>query len=163
LALERLVPHTGVPEVRSALCDLLKRGVDAEVLRRILLLYPHPEADLAAALSRSAPRLDAAAAELAIRWLRGASYRVASLLTPFLDHPDPRVDAWALSGWPPGNRPDPVRLARLLASEDEALLIALLRLLKREGPPAVLCTRIGALRESSSPAVRAWAALLTRD
>ncbi len=165
LALERLSTLTGRPEVRGALAERLRREEDPEILRRILSLYPRPDGEIDAALARAAPRLDPSSAEFALRRFRSFPRLDPAYLLPFLEHRSPRVIGEALAIWPPSAAPpDLPLLARLLASEEEVLLIPLLRLLRRGRVPGALLPRLRALAgESPFPAVRVWALAIVRE
>jgi hypothetical protein len=89
----------------------------------------------------------------------------AEFLRPFLTHKSPAVIAGALSGWPEdavaGGRSE---LAVLLCKDDEAILIPLLRLLKKERLPRWASGRLLSLmKEHPSTAVRVWASAIVRD
>ncbi|MDR1965555.1 MAG: DnaJ domain-containing protein [Synergistaceae bacterium] len=93
------------------------------------------------------------------RWKLSREY-----LKPFLSHGSPSVIAGALNCWPDemDGRELP-EISGLLVRDEEAILVPLLRLLKRRKHQDGT-GRIGWLmREHPSPAVRVWASAIVRD
>jgi hypothetical protein len=89
----------------------------------------------------------------------------SEFMRPFLSHKSPAVIAGALSGWPEnsvsGERSE---LTILLCKDDEAILVPLLRLLKKERLPRWTGARLLSLmKEHPSAAVRVWASAIVRD
>jgi hypothetical protein len=89
----------------------------------------------------------------------------AEFMRPFLLHKSPAVIAGALSGWPEdsvsGERSE---LTILLCKDDEAILIPLLRILKKEHlPPWTGGRLLSLMKGHPSAAVRVWASAIVRD
>jgi hypothetical protein len=86
-------------------------------------------------------------------------------MRPFLLHKSSAVIAGALSGWPEGAvSGERSELTVLLCRDDEAILIPLLRVLKRERLPNWAGGRLLSLMKGHpSAAVRVWASAIVRD
>jgi hypothetical protein len=89
----------------------------------------------------------------------------AEFMRPFLLHKSPAVIAGALSSWPEGSvSGGRSELTILLCKDDEAILIPLLRLLRKERLPRWTGGRLRTLmKEHPSSAVRVWASAIVRD
>ncbi|MCX7829164.1 MAG: hypothetical protein N2315_08240, partial [Thermanaerothrix sp.] len=166
LALEELrkVEDPGLRE-RLAV-SVLSRGVpDGEVLARILSMFRPSCLDVVRNVCRWGGVYGRAEAVGVLRWIKYGGVRDRGILKPFCANRDLGVLAALLDMWPSGmGLPDVSDMSRFLKSDNEALLGAALRLVKREGPQAWMMPRIEKLASSHpSPAVRVWASAIVRN
>ena len=162
LAVEALRGRADLPEVRQALLDMLSRCTEEEFLQFLDRGIPE-------GIKKSIPSLVAS---------RGAGFseagglrvlRVLALfkdrreaLGAFLRHSSKHLRGEALRIWPQGALPpEGALLGELLRSEEDEILIPLLRMLRFT--PLSAWVRMGVqriAREHSSPTVRVWAKTL---
>jgi hypothetical protein len=138
-------------------------GEVLEVLLDIFSNSPKRE-DIVRALLLHAQRFSEQEAVMFLGRLKQWKART-EFMRPFLLHKSPAVIASALSGWPEGAvSGERSELTILLCKDDEAILIPLLRLLKKENLPRWTVGRLLSLmKEHPSAAVRVWASAIVRD
>jgi hypothetical protein len=167
LALRQLSLSGMNDEAASAAIEHFRRNVPCgEVLEVLLDIFsnsPRRE-DMIRALLLHAQRFSEQEAVMFLGRLKQWKART-EFMRPFLLHKSPAVIAGALSGWPEssilGERSE---LIILLCKDDEAILIPLLRLLKKEPLPRWAVGRLLSLmKEHPSAAVRVWASAIVRD
>jgi hypothetical protein len=166
LALEELrkLEDLGLRERLAVLA--LSRGMpDGEVLSRVLSIFKPSAAEVARSVCRWGGVYGRSDAVGVLRWLKYGGVRDRGLLKPFCGNRDLGVLAALLDMWPSGvGLPDVSDMSRFLKSEDEGILGAALRLVKREGPQSWMMPRIEKLASSHpSPAVRVWASAIVRN
>jgi hypothetical protein len=153
-------------EVAQAVVEHFRKNVPAtDTLERLLDVFSNSpkRGELAGALLPHLEKLtESDALVLLSRFRRWKAPQ--EMIRPFLTHRSPAVIANALSCWPSagiGERPE---LAGLLKKDEEAVLVPLLRLLRREKLPLWAAVRLEKLmKEHPSPAVRVWASAIVRD
>ena len=139
-------------EVLEVLLDVFSNSPKRDDMVRALLLHAQkfPEQEAVMFLGRLK------------RWKAKSEF-----LRPFLLHKSPAVIAGALLGWPEGSASVPgerSELTILLCKDDEAILIPLLRLLRKEQLPRWTGVRLlNLMKEHPSAAVRVWASAIVRD
>lgn len=145
--------------------SLLSRGVpDGEVLKKALGMFRPACSEVARAICRWGASYGREEAVSVIRWLKYGGARDRALFKPFCSSQDPVVLVTLLDAWPMGcGLPDVSDMSRFLKFEDEHLLGAALRLIKREGPQGWMMPRLERLASShGSAAVRVWASAIVR-
>ena len=137
-------------EVLEALLDVFSNSPRRDDMMRALLFHAtgFPEQEAMMLLGRLK------------RWKARVEF-----MRPFLLHKSSAVIAGALSGWPEDSvSGERAELTVLLCRDDEAILIPLLRLLKKEHLPRWTGGRLLSLmKEHPSAAVRVWASSIVRD
>jgi hypothetical protein len=148
-AVEHFRRNTPCGEVLEAILDIFSNSPKRGDMVRALLLHTTKFTEQEAVMFLG--RLK--------RW--GAK---PDFMRPFLLHKSPAVIACALSGWPESSASGgKSELIILLCKDDEAILVPLLRLLKREKLPQWTAGRLSSLmREHPSAAVRVWASAIVR-
>jgi len=167
LALRQISYRDAGDEIRAAALEHFTKNIPAtEVLVSLLSLFTgsREARGFMGAIASHARRFSSSDAQIALRWLRQQNAD-KSCFTPFLSHPSHAVAAAALGAWPPSfGLPETSDVANLLKTDDEAALVALLRLLRREGAPAWTISQITRISsEHASSAVRVWASAIVRD
>ena len=169
LALRQLSQSGMSDDAASAAVEHFRRNMPcAEVLEVLLDVFSNSPKrdDMVRALLFHAQKFSEQEAVMLLGRLK--RWRVKSeFLRPFLMHKSPAVIAGALASWPedsdavPGERSE---LTILLCKDDEAILIPLLRLLKKEKLPRWTGVRLSNLMKGHpSAAVRVWASAIVRD
>ena len=165
LALRQISACNIREEVAEAVMGHFKKNIPAiDTLERLLDVFSNsPKRDELARVLL--PHLDKLTESDALVLLsRFRRWKVPhEMMRPFLSHSSPAVIAGALSCLPSagiGERPE---LAGLLKKDDEAVLVPLLRLLRREKLPRWTAGRLEKLMKHPSPAVRVWASAIVRD
>ena len=167
LALRQISIYNVKDDIATAVIDHFKKNTPvSETLERVLDVFSHsPRRDeLARVMLTHLPKLsESDAMAMLSRFKRWKAQ--SELLRPFLSHGSPAVVACALSCWPTeAQTADKSELAGLLRHDDEAILIPLLRTLRREKLPPWAGGRVEKLmKEHPSPAVRVWAYAIVRD
>lgn len=167
LALKKLSARDAAGDVKAALEEHFAEGVPtSEVLEGILsLLSASPAASgFARMLASRAKEYSAHDAQAVLKWFR--LHKIPKeCYAAFLSHPLNSVIAATLNRWPSSETlidvPDVVSLLR---SDDENILIPLLRIIKKEKLPIWVIGVITKLAsEYPSPAVRVWASAIVRE
>ena len=167
LALKRLSPHSVTDEMRTAIAEHFAEYVpSSEALEPLLsLFYSSPQAaGFARALASHAVRFSSADAGIVLKFLKRCNAPADSYRF-FLAHPSDSVAAAAITAWPAGQGlPGTDDILNLLKKDNEALLVALLRLLKREKAPLQAMPHIIKISaENKSMAARVWASAIVRE
>lgn len=167
LALRQISLRNASDEILTAVMEHFAENIPTtEVLERLLTLFTGsgPAKGFTKALALHARRFSSSDAQVALRWLRRQNSG-RECFAPFLSHASPAVVAAALNGWASSfGLPEVSDIVNLLKTEDEAVLVALLRLLRRERTPAWAIPQITRISlEHASPAVRVWASAIVRD
>lgn len=167
LALQQLSLREMTDEVFRILTDHFKKIIPpTEVLSSLLSLFTHSDqaAELGRNLCLHTVHYSASDALHLLRWLRRQKFR-ADCLPAFLSHSSELVVGGALAMWQPGEGlPDTATLGVLLQRKEEAILLPLLRMLKREKISPWMLPAIDKIsKEHSAPAVRVWAASIVRE
>jgi hypothetical protein len=138
----------------------------SEVLECLLSIFASSDYadDLAQALTLHAASFSSGDVVLLISWFKRRRLPV-DYFAAFLSNPSDPVIAAVLSNWPQNERlPETTEVFNLLKKSDEAILVPLLRLLKKEKLPIWIMPAITKLsRDHKSPAVRVWACAIVRD
>ena len=167
LALKRISIRDTTDEIRRALVDHFRKNIPtSEVLESVLSLFAASPlgADLARVLARHSDNFSQGDALMLLRWYK----RIAvgkECYAAFLGHASKVVVATALGSWPAGEGlPETSEIVSLLKTGDEAILIPLLRLLKKEKLPIWILQVVDRImKEHQSAAVRVWASAIVRD
>jgi hypothetical protein len=167
LALQSISFRDATNDMRRAVVDHFARHTPStEILESLLALFSAPgiSTDLARVLVSHSGSFSSSDSLLVLKWLRRQNLP-KEFFVPFLSHPLDSVIAAALNGWPQGQSlPESVDLLGLLKKSDEAILVPLLRLMKKEKIPMWLIPSINKIMaEHKSPAVRVWASAIVRD
>jgi hypothetical protein len=167
LALQSITRYDVTDEVRRSVIEhFSKCAPSAEILESLLALFSSSEraVDMARALASHAGDYSSADSFMIMRWFKRQN-APKECYAPFLSHPQNAVAAAALTGWPSGQSlPESLDLMNLLKKDDEAILVPLLRLMKKERTPVWLIPTITKImNEHKSPAVRVWASTIVRD
>lgn len=167
LALKRISMKDASDGLRVGILDHFRKVMPtSEVLEALLALFASTQyvPDLSKALAVHSSNFSDADAQMVIKWYkwnRAPRECFAGLLT----HPSDKVIAAALAAWPQTSDPvAPPELVALLKREDEAVLIPLLRMLKREKLPAAAMSQIERFAsEHPSQTVKVWASAIVRE
>lgn len=167
LALRSITANDRLDEIRAAAVEHFSGNVPAsEILEPLLSLFASTKEtrDFAKAVSAHAHKFSTHDALTVMRWLKRYSAE-KECFAPFLGHSSASVAVFALNNWGLSfGLPDTSDLSKLFKTDDEAVLMALLRLLKRERAPDWTLLRISRIsRDHESPAVRVWASAIVRD
>lgn len=167
LALQQISLRNASDEIRAAALEHFTKNIPAtEVLVSLLSLFTGSNAarSFAKALAAHARNFSPSDAQIVLRWLRRQDAG-KDCFSPFLSHPSHAVAAAALNGWTPSfGLPDTSDIANLLKTGNEAVLVALLRLLRSEGVPAWAISQITRISsDHASSSVRVWASAIVRD
>jgi curved DNA-binding protein CbpA len=167
LALRKISAYDANEELlRDIAAHFKKNAPPPEILEKLLDIFSNSDSreELAAALIRHINKFSDSDAVLIINRLK--RWRAPrAFYHPFFSHKSPAVVACALNCLPLG-RPGPEKneLVGLLKKDDEAILVPLLRILKREKLPLWTGARLVKLtKEHPSAAVRVWASAIVRD
>jgi hypothetical protein len=165
LALRQISVYNIREEVAEAVVEHFRKNVPAaDILERLLDVFSNSpkRGELVRALL---PHLDGLTESDALVLLsRFRRWKVPQeMMRPFLAHRSPAVVAGALSCWPSAGISERPELAGLLKKDEEAVLVPLLRLLRREKLPYWTAGRLEKLMKHPSPAVRVWASAIVRD
>jgi hypothetical protein len=152
-------------EVAEAVISHFKKNVPAtDILERLLDVFSNSpkRGELARVLLTHLDKLTESDALVLLSRFR--RWKVPyEMMRPFLSHISPAVIAGALSCLLSAGISERPELAGLLKKDDEAVLVPLLRLLRREKLPRWTAGRLEKLTEHPSPAVRVWASAIVRD
>ena len=167
LALQQLSLREMTDEIFRILTDHFKKVIPpTEVLGSLLNLFTHSDqaAELGRNLCLHTAHYSASDALHLLRWLRRQKIR-ADCLPAFLSHSSELVVGGALAMWQQGEGlPDKATLGVLLQRKEYAILLPLLRILKREKISPWMLPAIDKISKGhSSPAVRVWAASIVRE
>ncbi|MDR3165667.1 MAG: DnaJ domain-containing protein [Synergistaceae bacterium] len=166
LALRRLSKLDVNDDIAAAVMEHFRRNMPCgEVLEVILDVFSNSPRrdDIVRALLLHAQKFPEQEAVMFMGRLKRWGAK-PEFMKPFLSHKSSAVIAGALSGWPGSFSGEKSELAVLLNRDDEAILIPLLRLLKKEPLPRRLGGRLMSLmKEHPSAAVRVWASAIVRD
>lgn len=167
LALQQISLREANDEIRSAVMDHFTRNIPTtEVLESLLALFSTSRMarNFTRVLAMHACHFSPSDAQIVLRWLKRQDAD-RECFTPFLNHSSNSVVAATLNGWALSfSLPETSDISNLLRSEDEAVLAALLRLLKREKAPAWSIPHITRISSDHlSPTVRVWASAIVRD
>ena len=167
LALKRISMRDASDELRQAIVGHFRKNAPtSEVLERLLTLFsntPHA-GDLSKALAPHSTRFSESDALMALKWYK--RHKVPrECYTGLLSHESPRVIAAALAAWPPAEGvADASETPSLLKRDEEAILVPLLRMLKREKLPIWILNAVSKIANThASPAVRVWASAIVRE
>ncbi|MDR3280029.1 MAG: DnaJ domain-containing protein [Synergistaceae bacterium] len=167
LALRQLSIYNVKDEIAVAVIDHFKRNMPvSEVLDRVMDVFsntPRREEFSRAVLGHLYKFSETDAMTVLNRFKR---WKLASnFIQPFLSHKSSSIVAAALSCWPRDCEAcDRAELAGLLRKDEEAILIPLLRILRKGKLPTWAGCRLEKLmKEHPSPAVRVWASAIVRD
>ena len=167
LALKRISMKDASDELRQAIVDHFRKNAPAsEVLERLLTLFSNtPYAwDLSKTLALHSNRFSESDALMLLKWYK--RHKVPKeCYTRLLSHDSHRVIAAALGAWPPASGiADVPEAASLLKRDEEAVLVPLLRMLKREKLPIWILGAVSKISNThASPAVRVWASAIVRE
>lgn len=167
LALQQISLRDANDEIRSAVMDHFTRNIPTtEVLESLLALFStsHMAQGFTKVLALHAHHFSPSDAQIVLRWLKRQN-SARECFVPFLSHSSHAVVAATLNGWTsPFGLPETSDIASLLKVENEGVLVALLRLLRREKAPAWTIPQITRISsEHTSPTVRVWASAIVRD
>ncbi len=167
LALQQISLREANDEIRSAVMDHFTRNIPTtEVLESLLALFSTSRMarSFTKVLAMHAHHFSPTDAQTVLRWLRRQEAE-KECFSSFLSHPSNAVVAVALNGWGPSfGLPETQDISNLLRTDDEAVLVALLRLLKREKAPTWSISHITRISSDHlSPTVRVWASAIVRD
>ncbi len=162
LAVEALRGRAKLPEVHQALREMLTRCTEEEFLEFLHRGLPGElQKDIPELVASRGLGFSEAGGLYALRCLPRFKDRREALLV-FLRHPSKALRGEALRIWPQGAPPpEGALLGELLRSDDEEILVPLLRMLRFT--PLSAWVRMGVqriAREHSSPTVRVWAKTL---
>ncbi|MDR3353896.1 MAG: DnaJ domain-containing protein [Synergistaceae bacterium] len=167
LALRRISLKDKSDEIRRMALDHFRRNMPtSEVLECLLSIFSSSDYvdDLAQVLMSHAANFPSGDVIMLISWFKRRKMPVG-YFAAFLSNPSDSVIAIALSNWPQNERlPETTEVFNLLKKSDEAILVPLLRLLKKEKLPIWIMPAITKLsRDHKSSAVRVWACAIVRD
>jgi hypothetical protein len=167
LALKRVSATDVNDELGGAIVEHFRKNAPAsEVLDRLLSLYTgSPRAlDLAKALSAHSARFSESDALLILRWYKRRK-TPKECYAALLSHGSDKVISAALGAWPADfSAADVPETAALLRREEEAILVPLLRVLKREKLQISVMNAVSKISDShTSPVVRVWASAIVRE
>ncbi|MDR1884675.1 MAG: DnaJ domain-containing protein [Synergistaceae bacterium] len=167
LALRRISSGDQSEEIRRVVLDHFRRNVPtSEVLECLLSLFQSQRSseDLAQVMVQHVAGFSSTDVVMILSWLKRRRMPV-EYFTAFLSHPSDAAIASVLNSWPQnGSLPETAEVFNLLRKDDDAILVPLLRLLKRERVPVWMMSVITRLsRENKSPAVRVWASAIVRE
>ncbi len=162
LAMEALRGRANLPEVRQALREMLSRCTEEEFLEFLHRGLPGDlQKDIPGLVASRGLGFSEAGGLYVLRCLPRFKERREALLI-FLRHPSKTVRGETLRIWPQGAPPpEGALLGELLRSEEEEILVPLLRMLRFT--PLSAWVRMGVqriAREHPSPNVRVWAKTL---
>jgi hypothetical protein len=167
LALQNISQREATEDIKRAVIDYFSRyAPTADVLDSLLALFTSsPRAvGLSRVLAYHAGSFSISDSMLILKWFKRHAIP-RECYAAFLSHHSDSVVALALNAWPQTlSLPDSVDLLSLLKKDDEAVLVPLLRLMKKDKMHAWLMPAITKLMtEHKSPAVRVWASTIVRD
>lgn len=167
LAIQQLSLREMTDEIFRILTDHFKKTVPpTEVLTSLLNLFAHSDQadELGRNLCLHTAHYSASDALQLLRWLRRQKFR-EDCLPSFLSHPSELVVGGALAMWQPGEGlPDMAAMGALLQRKEEAILLPLLRMLKREKISPWMLPAIDKIsKDHPAPAVRVWASSIVRE
>ncbi|MDR3333242.1 MAG: DnaJ domain-containing protein [Synergistaceae bacterium] len=167
LALKRISSGSATDDIRKVVLEHFRRNVPtSEVLESLLAMFSTQAQteELAQVLLLNAPEFSNGDVMIIMKWMRRKKLP-AAYYSVFLTNSSDSVIASVLSNWPQNeNLPDSSEVFNLLKKEDEAILLPLLRLLKKGNQPIWVISAIAKIsREHKSPAVRVWASAIVRE